>query len=362
MTRYNEQNTGHSDGYPLLLGEDLGVHDTIHRQYPQLEELYQQQVSQIWNENEIDLTQDTMDMKTLDSGTVDLMVKTVGWQWASDSIAGRSIATLLGPYISNSELEGLVGVWNFFEVIHARTYSHIVKQTFIDAADALKEVHASAETLTRLEPILDAFDRLADVEKRCAVLMDDEAKREREDAILLAFVALFALEAIAFMASFAVTFAIGERGHFQGIVQLVKLIARDEKLHTKMDYTILDILVKDPAWQEAIARNGDEIKTILDTVVDNELNWTDYAFSEGRQVVGLTAPMLKSYVRYMAKPVYDVLGAQASFQAPKDNPLPYMDNYLDGSKVQSAAQEIQLTSYNVGAMVDDTADMDFDDL
>lgn len=362
MTQFNANNSGYDTKYPLFLGEDLGLFDTINRQYPQLEELYQQQLAQLWSEFEVDLTQDTMDMKKLDPGTVDLMVKTVSWQWLADSVAGRSISGTLAPYISNSELEGLVNLWSFFETIHARTYSHIVKQTFINPTDAMKETYSNMEVLQRSGPIVEAFDRIADVEKRCAVLMDDEAKREREDAILLAFVALFALEAIAFMASFAVTFAIGERGHFQGIVQLVKLIARDEKLHTKMDYTILDILVKDPAWQEAIERNSDEIKTILDTVVGNELNWTDYAFSEGRQVVGLTAPMLKSYVRYMAKPVYDVLGVQASFRAPKDNPLPYMDNYLDGSKVQSAAQEIQLTSYNVGAMVDDTADMDFDDL
>lgn len=355
MTRYNERNKGYEEGYPLFLGEDLGLHDTIHRQYPQIEELYQQQLAQIWNEHEIDLTQDTMDMKTLDPGTVDLMVKTVGWQWASDSIVGRSIATLMGPYISNSELEGLVGLWNFFEVIHARTYSHIVKQTFTHAEDALKEVHASAETLNRLAPILAAFDAVEALPK-------DATTDEKRDAILLAFVALFALEAIAFMASFAVTFAIGERGHFQGIVQLVKLIARDEKLHTKMDYSILDILVKDPAWQDAIARNGSGIKNILDTIVENELNWTDYAFSEGRQVVGLTAPMLKDYVHYMSSPVYDVLGVTKEFAPPKNNPLPYMDNYLDGSKVQSAAQEIQLTSYNVGALEDDTADMDFDDL
>lgn len=355
MTQFNTNNVGYSNKYPLFLGDDLGLFDTINTNYPQLEELYQQQLAQLWNEFEVDLTQDTMDMKKLDPGTVDLMVKTVSWQWLADSVAGRSISGTLAPFITNSELEGLVNLWSFFETIHARTYSHIVKQTFINPTDAMKETYSNMEVLQRSGPIVEAFDRIADLPK-------DATEDEKRDAILLAFVALFALEAIAFMASFAVTFAIGERGHFQGIVQLVKLIARDEKLHTKMDYTILDILVKDPAWQAAIARNGGEIKTILDTIVDNELNWTDYAFSEGRQVVGLTAPMLKDYVRYMSAPVYNALGVTKSFEAPKSNPLPYMDNYLDGSKVQSAAQEIQLTSYNVGAMVDDTADMDFDDL
>ena len=355
MTRYNDKNIGYHDGYPLFLGPDLGLHDTINRQYPVLEELYQKQLAQLWNEFEVDLTQDVMDMKKLPPGTVDLMTKTVSWQWAADSIAGRSIADLLGPYISNSELEGLANLWSFFETIHARTYSHIVKQTYVNPQAALEETMANQQVLLRTGPILAAFDEVEALPK-------DASLAQKQDAIIKAFVALFALEAIAFMASFAVTFAIGERGFFQGIVQLVKLVARDEKLHTQMDYSILAILIKDPKWIAAIKRNEAAIQEILDTVVENEMGWTEYVFSEGRQVVGLTEPMLKEYVRFMAAPVYKALGASISFTIPKHNPLPYMDKYLNGSKVQSAAQEIQLSSYNVGALVDDTADMDFDDL
>ncbi|AGH57597.1 ribonucleotide-diphosphate reductase beta subunit [Pseudoalteromonas phage pYD6-A] len=355
MTRFNESNKGYSEGYPLFLGEDQGLFDTIHMNYPQLEELYQVQLAQLWNEFEIDLTQDVMDMKKLPPGTVDLMVKTVSWQWLADSVAGRSISGTLAPYITNSQLEGLVNLWSFFETIHARTYSHIVKQTFVDPSQAMVDTYASMQTLQRSAAIVDAFDRIENLAK-------DATLEEKEDAIIQAFVALFALEGIAFMASFAVTFAIGERGYFQGIVQLVKLIARDEKLHTRMDFSILDILSKEDRWQDAIQRNKGAIQLILDEIVSNELSWTDYVFSEGRQVVGLTAPMLKDYVRYMAAPIYRALGANIVFEVPKNNPLPYMDNYLDGSKVQSAAQEIQLTSYNVGALEDDTADLSFDDL
>ncbi|AGH57058.1 ribonucleotide-diphosphate reductase subunit beta [Vibrio phage VBP32] len=355
MSRFNSDNGGYDNGYPLFLGDDQGLFDTIHINYPQLEDLYQQQLAQLWNEFEVDLTQDIMDMKSLPPGTVDLMVKTVSWQWLADSVAGRSISGTLAPFITNSELEGLVNLWSFFETIHARTYSHIVKQTFQNPTDAMKETYSNMQVLQRSEPIVQAFDRIEALPK-------DASEDEKRDAILLAFVALFALEAIAFMASFAVTFAIGERGQFQGIVQLVKLIARDEKLHTRMDYAILDILTKDPKWREAIERNQGDIQLILDTVVKNELSWTDYVFTEGRQVVGLSAPMLKDYVRYMAAPVYRSLGASIVFDVPKSNPLPYMDDYLDGSKVQAANQEIQNGSYNVGALIDDTADLDFDDL
>ena len=128
-----------------------------------------------------------------------------------------------------------------------------------------------------------------------------------------------------------------------------------------MDFTILDILLKEERWGDAVERNRGAIQLILDEVVSNELTWTDYVFTEGREVIGLTPALLKDYVRYMAAPIYKALGANIVFEVPKKNPLPYMDNYLDGSKVQAAAQEIQITSYSVGALEDDTADLDFDD-
>ena len=41
---------------------------------------------------------------------------------------------------------------------------------------------------------------------------------------------------------------------------------------------------------------------------------------------------------------------------PAVNPLPYMESYIDSSKVQAAAQEIQLTNYNIGVISDDNLD------
>ncbi len=84
-------------------------------------------------------------------------------------------------------------------------------------------------------------------------------------------------------------------------------------------------------------------KSMLDSVVSDEHAWADHLFSTGRQVIGLNAKLLKDYVDYMAIPVASILGV--NFSGPKENPLPYMDSWLDSSKTQAAAQEIQLTNY-----------------
>lgn len=354
MAVFNANNKGYETGkYPLFLGDDLGLFDTVNCTYPILEDLYQKQVSQIWNENEISLVQDKQDMLTLPKDTVDLMVKTISWQALADSVASKSISGLLMRYVSNSELEGLLNVWSFFETIHARAYSHIVKQTFVNPNQMLRDTYNSVETLIRSEAIVAAFNNLEQ-------LPVDATTEEKREAIALAFAALFALEAIAFMSSFAVTFAITETGAFQGIGQEVTLIARDEALHTRMDYAILSILQQSPEWRESFKSLAPKIKEVLDSVVNQELKWADYLFSEGRQVIGLTSTLLKEYTLYMARPLYIALGVPFDFAVIEKNPCGYMDKYIDSSKIQVAPQELQITSYKIGSVKDDTENLDLD--
>ena len=356
MSVFNANNKGfESNKYPLFLGEDLGLFDTVNVAYPELEDLYQKQVSQIWNENEVSLTQDKQDMINAPADVVDLMVKTISWQHLADSVASKSIAGLLMRYVTNSELEGLINAWSFFETIHARTYSHIVKQTVVNPNQVLRDTYNNMDIISRSGAIVKAFDQLES-------LPVDATVEEKRKAIALAFSALFALEAIAFMSSFAVTFAIAETGIFQGIGSLVTLIARDEVLHTRMDYAILHILKQSPEWVETFEELKPAMKDVLDAITNQELRNADYLFSEGRQVIGLTAELLKEYTLYMARPLYVALGVPFDFEVVEQNPCPYMDKYIDSSKIQVAPQELQITSYKIGSVKDDTDNLDFDDL
>lgn len=353
VTKFNANNDGYKNGYPLFLGQQLGVIDTINVQYPKLEELYQKQLSQIWSEFEISLEQDKMDMLNVPKATRELMVKTIMFQTSADSCACRSIVEILGKYISNSELLNLVTLQTFFEVIHARTYSHIIKQTFTDPSDMLEELYNEANVLRRLEPIVKAFDEISN-------LPEDATEKQKRQAIIKTMVALFALEAISFMASFAVTFAITESGVFQGIGQLVTLICKDEVLHGRMDYEVLNILKNDAEWKTEMIFLTEELKAILDSVVQQEESWTEYLFSEGRQVIGLGSELLKDYIYYMSKPLYDALGLPFDFKVVTTNPIPYMDKYIDSTLVMALPQEIQITSYKIGAVKDDTDNLDLE--
>lgn len=339
-TVFNADNVGHETGeYPLFLGDQLGFLDTINTPYPVLDELYQAQLSQIWNEFEIDLTQDRQDMINARPEVVDLMVKTILWQHLADSIASRSITGILMDYVSNSDLESWYNCVALFETIHARSYSLIIKQTFNNPNEALKNGYEDLQVIQRSDILRDAFDGLGN-------LPFDAPREEKEEKLYIAIAALYMLESLNFMASFAITFGIVETGIMQGIGQIVSLICRDELLHARGGREVLNIEFK--RNPELAKRLRPHFQKMFDAIVSTELEWTDYLFSQGRQVIGLNPELIKKYVLFMAQPVANTLGLVT--EKIETTPLPYMETYIDSSKVQVAAQELQLTSYLVNSV------------
>lgn len=355
-TVFNENNKGHlSKNYPLFFSEALGLYDTVNTTYPRIEELMHKQTSQIWNEFEVSLTQDKMDMLEAHKDAVDLMSLSIKWQHMTDSVAGRSIPVLLLRHITNPELEGMVMWWGVFENIHPRTYSHIVKQTMIDPQQSLVDVYTDPNILARSKNIIKVFDDLYN-------LPDNSPLTEKRKKMATVLVTLFAMESISFMASFAVTFGIAETGVFQGIGELVSKIARDEQLHQHMAKEIIRITRDVEMWPE-YEEIKPYIKETLDTLIGQEEAFIRYMFSKNRSLIGITEGVLTEGVHFFATPVYDFLQIEAPFERVTENPCSYMEKYLDKSLIQTANMELQHTDYRIGAInddVDEDTNLDFE--
>jgi len=117
-------------------------------------------------------------------------------------------------------------------------------------------------------------------------------------------------------------------------------------LHARGGREVLNIEFK--RNPELAKRLRPHFQKMFDAIVSTELEWTDYLFSQGRQVIGLSPELIKKYVLFMAQPVANTLGLVT--EKIETTPLPYMETYIDSSKVQVAAQELQLTSYLVNSV------------
>lgn len=361
MAVFNESNTAHKTGnYPLFLGQAMGMIDTINRPYEELFKLYKKQKEQDWSEDEVELTQSIVDFSTCSKSMYDVMVQTLMWQWEADSVASQAIICLFAPFITNSELYGMMIKQSEIEYLHAVTYSEIVRQCLPNSRQIIEDIQNNQAVLERTGVIV---KYMRDLEVLGAHYRLDPASVDPEDirrGILRALFALIGLEGIEFISSFACTFALAEQGVFVQVGQLVQKIMLDEMLHTKMDFAVLDILLKDPVWRASFNAIKHEIKEILDEVRFGEYRWGDYVFSEGRAIIGLNSPLLKSWTDWNCAPIYDYYGIEKGFEPPKRDPLPFMTPWMIPSTQQNANQEQSNTDYRLNATVNDADNEIFD--
>ena len=344
---------------PLFLGEDPGLFDTINKQYPKIWANYKEMKSLDWDEKEFNFTQCNLDFKTCPKPIYDMMIRTLAWQWEADSIASRSVAPILAPFITDSSLWAAYQRISDNEVIHAATYSEIVRMSFDNPSTVLQDILSVKESLVRLTTIKKVFENAYVASHKYALGMIN--KDEAYEHLFLLICALFMLERIQFMASFAITFTICGTGLFQAIGKAVQKIAQDElEVHVALGKEVLRVELATERGRAMYNRVKPIIQKMFDECVNGELTWSDYLFSEGRELVGANVQSVKQWVLFCSGDVQKFLDLETEHKIPKHNPMAHLEDWINISKTQSAPQEQDNNQYKIGAIVRDDDDSSFD--
>ena len=355
----NLENTAWQDGdYPFILGQRLGLHDSMNVAHPKVFELYKRQKSIDWDETEVSLGESRMDMERAPKSIVDLMVKNLSYQWEFDSAASRSFATLLAPFITNNEFWAAQAKNQEIEVLHALTYSEIVRQCIPDVNLIFKSITENEKITGRSRIVFNVLEDLAraGAEYTLGLVKNDQALYNR---VFKGIFTMYLSERLQFMSSFATTFITAEQGYFVGICKLVQKIAIDElTCHASvLDYVLRKMVQNDPRAQVAMSDCWSELVQIYNAVKGTEYDWSKYIFTEGRKAVGLTTDLLVDWVDYNAHFAGLTLGMTTPNRS-LTTPLPYMNNWLDIDGIQNANQEGDNVNY-VKVHAKDDLDDDF---
>lgn len=341
-TVYNKSNKGHIKGhYPAFLGDDLGVGSDVDISFPRIEELKELQRSMFWSPREVNLQQDAIDVIEADPVATDLMLKNIMWQQGMDSVASRSIGAMLLPHATNPEVVRMLSEFQVFETYHEESYSFIIRSLWKDnPKEIIQDIYNNEFVHKRIEMITESFDAVFNMHHS-----DNVELKKRNIAKALA-VLMFA-ENVCFMNSFTVTFQITEAtGRYSGVSETVSKIAQDEQIHGIMSYEMMEATKVD-GWGYVYESIKEDLQRTYDTILEGELAWVDYLFSEGRElgVIGLTKESLKDQVKYFAWYTYQMAGLTPPFERVADMPIKSYDKYVDRSVIQSANQEIQSVNY-----------------
>ncbi|WP_435273878.1 class Ia ribonucleoside-diphosphate reductase subunit beta [Psychrobium sp. nBUS_13] len=357
---------------PMFLGNSVNVSRFDQQKLPIFEKLIEKQISFFWRPEEVDISKDRMDWQQLTKSEQHIFISNLKYQTLLDSIAARSVNVTLLPLVSLPEMETWIETWGFFETIHSRSYTHILRNLFTDPSDVFDDILINENILDRASDIAKYFDdvivttQLLQAQGEGTYNVEgssiEVSKRKLKERLFLCMCSVNALEAVRFYVSFACSFAFAERKLLEGNSKIIKLIARDESVHLTGTQHILNLWAEgkdDPEMKDISEQMKDEGLQIFMNVVEQEKNWADYLFKDG-SMIGMNSEILKQYVEYIANQRLIAIGHVPPFET-KTNPLPWINTYLVSDNVQVAPQESEISSYLVGQIDSELDNDEFDD-
>lgn len=333
------------------------------QKYPFFEKQIRKQNSFFWNPEEIAMNQDAANYnKDLSPAAQHIFTSNLQYQILLDSVQGRAPNIALLPVVSIPELETLIETWSYFETIHSRSYSHIIRGIYNSPSDVFDTMLDVKPILDRANAVTKYYDDFIEYSSYYNLLglgnhnVNGETvtitERELHRKLYLLMTAINILEGVRFYVSFACTWNFAESMKVMDkSAKILKLICRDENVHLAITTFIMKKFAdgSEGSMLQDIARECEpEVYKMYDDAVTQEKEWAKYLFSEG-SVIGLNSQILGEFVEYIANKRMRTIGLKGPY-AQTSNPLPWTDSWIGSKDTQVAPQEEEITSYTVGGI------------
>lgn len=349
---------------------DIARYDQV--KYPELEHLTTKQLGFFWKPEEVDLNTDRGDFQKLSDHEKHIFTSNLKRQILLDSVQGRSPTATFAPITALPEMETWAQTWAFFETIHSRSYTHIIRNVYPNPSEVFDTMKGIKEIADCAKDISMYYDDFIEESQVYQLLQTGKyeingiRKFNKSDIynlkkkLWLTLMSVNILEGIRFYVSFACSWAFAENKRMEGNAKIIKFIARDENLHLASTQKLIrTILPADDSDYERIRRETEaQVMGMYRSAMDQEKAWAKYLFKDG-SIIGLNEALLSSYVDYMGSQRLKAIGMKPDFDSPSRDPLPWTASWISSKSVQVAPQETEISSYIVGGVKQDIGDGDF---
>ena len=365
MTVFNTDQVD-STKQKMFFGPPLGVQRYDKFKYPIFDKLTQQQLGYFWRPEEVSLQKDRADYQTLNEAQKHIFTSNLKYQILLDSVQGRGPGMAFSPYCSLPELEGAMNIWQTMEMVHSRSYTHIIKNVYPDPSEVFDKILEDDKILSRAQSVTCAYDEFINAAQEYGTgnLWQEDWKdsptsqwtlHDLKRKLYKAVTNVYILEGIRFYVSFACSFAFGELKLLEGSAKIIGLIARDESQHMTLTQNIIKNWKKgdDPEMLDIMEEEEENVYQMFRDTVDEEKAWAEYLFKDG-SIIGLNDKLLAKYVEWTANRRLKSIGLDPIFDTPiSNNPLPWTEHWLSSKGMQVAPQETEVESYLIGSIKQD---------
>lgn len=284
--------------------------------YPGFYERYRDAVRNTWNVEEIDWTDDLVDLRQrLLPSERHLIRRLVAFFATGDSIVANNLVLNLYKHLNAPEARLFLSRQLFEEAQHVQFYLALLDNYVPDlgeraeafaAIDNIPSIRAKAEFCFRWMDSIGRLERLQTADDRQTFLLN-----------LICFAAC--IEGLFFFASFAYIYFLRSKGLLNGLAAGTNWVFRDESGHMEFAFAAVDVIrAEEPElFDDNLA---EQITAMVEEAVEVEAAFAADVLAEG--VSGLSLASIRQYLEYVADQRLDRLGVARRFGS--KNPLDFM--------------------------------------
>jgi ribonucleotide reductase beta subunit family protein with ferritin-like domain len=259
--------------------------------------MYKDLVAIRWIPEEVELTKDLKDWKTLNSNEQHFIKRILGFFAGSDGIVNENLAANFANEVQWPEAKAFYSEQMSNETVHSETYSRLIDTYIEDKVEKLD--------------ILRSIRTMAFVEKKANWALSWMKGSEANFATRL--MAFAAVEGIFFSGAFCSIFWFKQRGILPGLTSSNEFISRDEGVHTDFACLLYSKLVNRLSKTKAHKLIREAVKIEKEFITE----------AIPCSMIGMNSKMMGQYIEFVADRLLVQLGYPKTYETA--NPFSFME-------------------------------------
>lgn len=324
-----------ADAKRLINANEVDVNQLMPIKYQWAWEHYLNGCNNHWMPSEVPMEEDIQLWRSDDLSEAErtVILRNLGFFSTAESLVGNNIVLAIFRHVTNPECRQYLLRQAFEEAIHTHAFLYIVDSLGLDQGEVFN-MYREIPSIARKDQFeMDLTRELLSPDFRT----DTPANQQTFLKNLIGFYVI--MEGVFFYSGFAMILSFHRQNRMTGIGEQFQYILRDETIHLNFGIDLINgIKQENPeVWTEDFQN---EIVDLIGEAVDLEVAYARDCLPKG--ILGLSAPMFRDYVQYIADRRLERIGLPAQYGA--DNPFPWMSETIDLAKEKNFF-ETRVTEY-----------------
>ena len=316
--------------------------------YPQFFEMYKDAIKNTWTVDEIDFSDDLVDLRNMLPAEKHLINRLVAFFATGDSIVANNLVLNLYQHINAPEARMYLSRQLYEEALHVQFYLTLLDNYIPDIKER-EQAFAAIENIPSIKQKGDfCFKWMGTMEDL------EEVRTEEDQRTFLLNLICFAacIEGLFFFAAFAYVYFLRSKGLLNGLAAGTNWVFRDESCHMNFAFEVVNTARKQQPelWTPELM---EDIRNMLQEAVECEMKFAEDVLGGG--VNGMSLKDTREYLQFVADQRLMQLGLEPIYRS--KNPFDFMA--LQDVQELTNFFEKTVTSYQVGVEGDVAFDEDF---